>query len=120
MKDAYYFKHDANARHDPKIEALIEKYGMEGYGRFWVVIEMLRCSAGYKIEDKAYVWLSLAGQMACSVDNAREFIRDCAEKFELFVQEDGFFYSASLLERMIQLDEIRRKRGVAGSWDRNA
>ena len=47
-KDAYYFKHDAHARHDPKIRALINKYGLDGYGKFWVIIEMLREETTYK------------------------------------------------------------------------
>lgn len=32
VKDCYYFPHDSNARSDPKIMALIQKYGIEGYG----------------------------------------------------------------------------------------
>lgn len=113
MKDAYYFKHDSTARHDPKIQALIKKYKLEGYGRFWIVIEMLRSSSGYKLEDKSYVWLALAEQMLCSVDEAKKFIKDCIEEFELLIQGDGFFYSMSLLDRMNKLDEIRQKRKFA-------
>lgn len=113
MKDAYYFKHDSNARHDPKIKALINKYNIEGYGRFWVVIEMLREASNYKLEDKAYIWDALAEQMKCPVPQVKVFIKDCIEEFELFVQEDGFFYSASLLGRMTILNEIRSKRKFA-------
>ena len=113
MKDAYYFKHDSNARHDPKIKSLIGKYGIEGYGRFWVIIEMLRESTGYKLEDEEYIWDALAQQLQCSVSDAKAFIKDCVEKFKLFVQEDGYFYSLSLLERMMKLDEIREKRKMA-------
>ena len=40
-KDAYYFSHDANARLDPKNQAMICKYGMAGYGMYWIIIEML-------------------------------------------------------------------------------
>lgn len=113
MKDAYYFRHDSNARNDPKIKALISKYGVEGYGRFWIVIEMLREAAHYKLEDKEYVWDALAEQMKCPIKEARNFIQDCVKKFELLVQEDGYFYSPSLLLRMIKLDEIRDKRKAA-------
>ena len=51
--------------------------------------------------------------MKCDIKEAKNFIKDCVEKFKLFTQEDGFFYSASLLERMIKLDEIRKKRQKA-------
>ena len=119
MKDAYYFKHDSNARNDPKIKALINKYGMEGYGRWWVIIEMFRESTGYKLEDEEYIWDALAEQMKCDVKGVKLFIKDCTEKFKLFVQEDGFFYSASFLKRMTELDEIRLKRRLAAtkSWE---
>ena len=121
MKDAYYFKHDSNARNDPKIKSLISKYGLEGYGRFWVVIEMLRESAHYKLEEEEYIWDALAEQMKCDVKEVKAFIKDCVEKFKLFIQEDGYFYSASLLERMIKLDEIRekRKRAAESRWDKD-
>ena len=75
-KDAYYFKHDAYARHDPKIQALLKKYKIEGYGRFWIVVEMLRENACYKLEDKPYIWLSLAEQMLCSVEEAKKFVEE--------------------------------------------
>ena len=112
-KDAYYFKHDSNARTDPKIKALINKYGIEGYGRFWIVIEVLRESARYKLEDKKYLWEALAEQMKCEVKEVKQFIKDCSDEFELFVQDNGFFYSASLLKRMTELDAIKEKRREA-------
>lgn len=113
MKDAYYFKHDSNARNDPKIKALIHKYGIEGYGRFWIIIEMLRESSNYKLEDEVYMWDALAEQMKCSVDETKKFVEDCCEIFKLFIQADGFFYSMALTVRMEKLDEIRQKRKYA-------
>ena len=112
--DAPYFRHDANARHDPKMQALIKKYKAEGYGRFWILIETMRETRGYKIEPKKYVLEALAEQMLCTVKELQDFIKDCVNEFELFVQEDGFFYSPSLVERMAKLDSLRsaRQRGA--------
>jgi hypothetical protein len=115
MKDAYYFKHDCNARHDPKIQALINCYGIEGYGRFWILIEILRESKAYKLDDKPYNWDYLAEQFKCSNDNVKKFISDCVNKFDLLINENGYFYSPTLLKRMIKLDEIRLKRQSAAS-----
>lgn len=117
-KDSYYFQHDSNARYDPKIQALIKKYGIEGYGRYWILIEILRDSSNYKLEDKSYVWLSLAEQMLCSVEDIKKFVNDCIKEFELIEKIDKLFYSPSLLCRMLKLDDIRQKRSKAGSWDR--
>lgn len=41
MKETFYFSHDYNARSDTKIKRLIMKFGMEGYGVFWAIIEDL-------------------------------------------------------------------------------
>lgn len=110
MKDAPYFKHDGNARNDPKIKALIKKYGMKGYGSFWVIVEMLRESNGYKLEDEDFIWDALAEQMQCEAKEVHTFVKDCIDKFKLFIQEDGFFYSPSFIQRMSRLEEIRQKR----------
>lgn len=118
MKDSYYFKHDSNARNDPKMKALINKYGMEGYGRFWVIIEHLREASNYKLSDKSYIWSALAEEMHCKIEQVQEFVNFCAE-IELIEREDSFFYSSSLLERMQKLDELRNKRKLAAhkGWD---
>jgi hypothetical protein len=49
MKDSYYFSHDYHARHDPKLSALIKIHGMEGYGTWWNLVEILHEQGG-KIE----------------------------------------------------------------------
>lgn len=41
-KDAYFFSHDCNARNDPKILALRSVYGAEGYGVYFMLVEILR------------------------------------------------------------------------------
>ncbi len=109
-----YFTHDHNARNDPKIRALLKKYKAEGYGRFWMIIETMRETRGYKIPEKDYIYESFAEQMQCTTQEIKQFIRDCIEKFELFTQENGFFYSESLIERMAKLENLRlgRQRGA--------
>jgi hypothetical protein len=107
IKDARYFTHDSNARTDHKIIALLKKYKVEGYGRFWIIIETMRDSQGYRIKEKKYVYDALAEQMQCTTQEVKDFIKDCIEEFELFVQEDGFFYSPSLIARMERLNYLR-------------
>lgn len=120
MGEDYYFKHDQNARHNPKIKALIKEYGIEGYGRYWIILESMRRQSNYKIEDKEYIWLALAEDMNITIDEVKKFVQDCVDKFSLFYKdENGFFYSESFLLRMIKLDEIRVKRAEAGKkrWE---
>ena len=111
MKDAYYFSHDSNARYDPKILEMISVYGMQGYGWYWVIIEMLREQEDYilKINGK-YSHNAFAMQMQCDdINIVKKFIDDCINEFELFESENGYFWSESLKERMEFMDDKREK-----------
>ena len=46
--NAYYFSHDSNAKDDPKCMLLIDQLGLEGYGIFWILIEVLREQPEYR------------------------------------------------------------------------
>jgi hypothetical protein len=112
-KDVRYFSHDADARHDPKIIAMMKKYGVEGYGRFWIIVEEMRTQRGQKLSDKSYNMDSLAAQFKCSTEDVKKFMQDCVEEFELFIKEDDFYYSESLIERMSYLKTAIKKKSNA-------
>ena len=108
-KEAYYFPHDCNARNDDKIIAVRMKYGMEGYGIYFAIIEKLRESADYKcVKDYNIIAFDLR------VDASK--IKHIIEDFGLFVftECDKYLYSESLNKRMQHFDEIRKKRSDAG------
>ena len=50
MKDAYYFSHDSNARNDQRLMKVRMQYGMEGYGIYFGIIEILRETEDYTLE----------------------------------------------------------------------
>lgn len=118
IKDAYYFSHDSNARHDPEICEMISMYGMEGYGWFWVIIEMLRDQEGYKL--KLYKRNALAMQMQCTPDASEKYINDCINEFGLFTSDGEYFWSESLIRRMKNREEVSNKRRQAAlsRWDK--
>ncbi|MDR1340107.1 MAG: DUF4373 domain-containing protein [Prevotellaceae bacterium] len=108
-KDAYYFPHDGNARNDDKIVAVRMKYGVEGYGIYFILLEKLRESSDYTcIKD----YNVIAFDLRVSSDKIKSIIED----FGLFAfTDDGKrFYSESLTRRMKPLDELREKRSKAG------
>src|SRR6056297_2246768 len=113
-KDAYYFSHDYNARQDPKILALKADYGVEGYGRFWVIVEMMAEQDDYKLKLNQITNNALAVEFMCQKDEAEKFIKDCIKKYELFKSDDNFFWSESLLRRMAIKDEKLEKKRKAG------
>jgi hypothetical protein len=53
-EDSKWFKHDQDAHGDPKIVAMVTVWGMEGYGMWWRLLELLRSSpeTGYAFNIK--------------------------------------------------------------------
>lgn len=47
MKGLFYFNHDNNARNDKKIQRIMLKYGVEGYGLYFLLLEEMHKSDGY-------------------------------------------------------------------------
>ncbi|MDR9857845.1 DUF4373 domain-containing protein [Paenibacillus sp. VCA1] len=121
MKEAYYFSHDSNARHDPKISAMRGVYGAEGYGWYWMIIEMMRDSDGYKLDMQSkYAFNAFALQLQADCSKIEEFVADCINEFHLFESDGKFFWSNSLIRRMAQREEVRAKRSAAAKarWDK--
>lgn len=124
-KDAYFFSHDCNARNDPKIMALRSVYGAEGYGVYWMLIEILREQPDYKLAVNKYIWSTLAMQMQVEASRLEDIITDCCMEFEengktLLVNDGKFLYSASLLRRMGKVDDISNLRREAAKkrWEK--
>ena len=115
MKEAYYFSHDANAQHDPKIIKLLSKMGWEGYGLYWAIVERLRNEPDYILECD-YDCLSFA--LRTDKDKIKSIVLD----YNLFEVYDGTFWSKSLLNRMKQKDERSEKarESARKRWKRNA
>jgi hypothetical protein len=109
MKDAYYFPHDSNAKDDPKCIMLIEELGLEGYGIFWVLIETLRDQPGYHAD------LKILPGLARRYNTSLEKMKSVIVRYNLFgIEDDQFFFSESLKNRMNVLDDRREKARRAG------
>jgi len=127
-KDAYYFSHDCNARNDPKVLALRSVYGAEGYGVYWMMIEILREQKDYKLRITKYIWTTLAMQMQMQAEHLQEIVDACCTEFTdggdtgLLVNDGDYLYSPSLLRRMGKVDDISnlRKEAARKRWERKA
>lgn len=93
-KDAYYFSHDSNAKDDPKCVLLIEQLGLEGYGIYWVLIEVLRDQPEYKYP------LALIPAIARRYNTTSEKMKTVIGNYGLFNVDENDFFSLSLMERM--------------------
>lgn len=104
MKDAYWFKHDSNARTDEKIIDLRSDLGYEGYGIYWALIEFLRETENYEAEYKPK-------RLAMALQTDEGLISQVIEGYRLFnLDDNGIFYSESLKKRMEPLDEKRKQQ----------
>lgn len=120
-KEAYYFSHDSNARHDPKITAMRSVYGSEGYGWFWMLIEMMREADGYKLDMQGkYSLNAYAKQMDTECKALEQYVNDCIKEFELFDSDGCYFWSPSLNRRMAKREEVVEKRRAAANakWEK--
>ncbi len=109
-KDAFYFPHDSNAHNDPKVISLRMKHGLEGYGFFWMMIELLRESKDYKCpSDPAFLEISLSLPQA----TLQALLETCI-KVDLLQQNDGFVSSKTFTQRMKLVDRRREALRQAG------
>ena len=102
MKEAYYFSHDANAQHDPKIIKMLSKHGWEGYGIYWALVERLRNEPSYILECD---YDCIAFALRTKPDIIQTIVLD----YDLFEVYDGTFWSDSLMERMKAKEERSHK-----------
>lgn len=108
-KDVFWFKHDSNGKDDPKCVLLIEQLGMEGYGIFWMLIETLRDQPEYKYP------VALLPALARRYNTTPEKVKTVVYNYGLFViEDDATFFSQSLIDRMMPLEEKRLKLSEAG------
>lgn len=107
-KDAYYFPHDSNAHDDPKIIKLNGALGLEGYGIYWLLLELLRDQPGYQYP------VELIPDIAERYKTTKEKLSAVVYNFKLFEYDQVNFWSPSFIRRMQIREEIRQVRSLAG------
>lgn len=119
-KDTFWFRHDYDAADDEKTMILIEQLGLEGYGIYWVLIEKLRAREDYKMP------FSIVPSLARRYMTTPEKMKTVIMNYGLFQYDDeGFFYSESLIRRMecyLELKEkqaLKAKKAAEKRWERN-
>lgn len=122
-KDAYYFSHDSNARNDLKHKALRCVYGWEGYGWYWVFVELMRDQGDYKLPyNGKFIIKIYSDELGITPEQAKQFIDSCINEFHLFESNGEYFWSNSLLRRMQHKENVSEKARKAAQirWDANA
>lgn len=109
MADSFYFQHDYDAGFDSKIMKLRAKFGAEGYGAYWLMIEQLARSDGYADED-------VLG-MVSGTPNGGAIARLCIE-LGLFIETDRGIESKRMNEHLMYRAKLS-KAGKKGALKRH-
>ena len=84
------------------------KYGPEGYGIYFMIIEILRDTENYTLN------INDVESICFDIRSENDKVLDVLKNYNLFQFEDDFFYSKSLSRRMEKLDKIKEKRRESG------
>lgn len=120
-KKSNWFSHDSNAQDDENILAMRAVYGSEGYGWYWIIVEMMRDANAYRLQCDGKYWaFGVAKKMDCKPEKAKDFIKDCITEFNLFVSDGAFFWSNSLNRRMVIKDNksLKAKESAEARWEK--
>lgn len=104
--NTFYFSHDFTARSDEKIKTLLMKYGMQGYGIYWSIIEDL-----YQNNNKLKLNENTAELIAYDLRVDTKIIYSIINDFGLFNLDycNGVFSSDSIERRLKQRIEKSEK-----------
>ena len=107
-----YLQHQSNSFTDIKIIKMRSNLGIESYGIFWALLELL-----FNEENKLCIddYSVLAFSLQCDADKLKSVIED----FDLFVIEDGCFYSKRLNNHIdtINSKSIKAKESASKRWN---
>lgn len=109
QKDAYYFPHFCNARHDRKIKRLRKELGLEGYGIYFMLLETLR-----EQQDLMFPMDDI-DLLAEEFGTSEQKIRVTICNYELFeLDQDQKFFSPKMLVYLEPYFKMREQRKLAG------
>lgn len=114
IKDTTKIPHEVNTRYRSDLLTMRSVYKSEGYGWYWIIVELLRVQPGYKLSMHGlYVWSALALELQSDPETIEKFIKDCIEEFKLFESDGEFFWSPDLTEKVKTKTEKARSAASA-------
>ena len=111
-----WFKHDANASQDIKCKRLVRRLGMEGYGRWWRLCEMLASTNDHMLnlesaEDAEIIADEL---MLDGVSELMGFVQTLADVGLVMMPGDGTVYSERMLSNAATFGNNRANGRLGG------
>lgn len=103
-----YFPHDRDMRNHRKIKALRNKFKIQGYAIWNMLLEYLTGIDGNVFENSDVEYELIAGDFEVSATEIRNVVDYCIS-LELLFLKDGFISSESLDERLHPVYEKRKE-----------
>jgi hypothetical protein len=113
-KDAFYFPHYSIARNDSKLLKLRRVLGIEGYGIYFMLLEILREQTDFRLPIK------VVDELEFDLRVSKEKILSVINGFDLFEVDESFFFSPKLvlyLQPYIEKSE-RARSAVLTRWNK--
>ena len=109
--NADYFSHDADMRNDAKIKAIRRKFGIEGYGVYLMLLEILTDKDFFKVGwDDLNIEL-ISADIEIDPNKLKEIVNYLVDILKMFTIKDDFLYCEKLISRFDSLLS-KRKRDV--------
>lgn len=104
-----FFKHDYYAAEDPKVEALRENYGAEGYAVFFLTIEYLYRQEGKPVTSVLGV-KAIADRLRMTRERVREILdfASSADCEELFVKTPQGYISNRVTDAFLEAEAEKK------------
>jgi len=113
-KETYYFPHDINAMRDPKCAALIKDFGMEGYGIYWGIVEILHEQKNGKLEKFPRLWEGLAFEMNIKIEVLLEAKEALLKHFFLLQEDEKYLWSNRVCQNLSERKTKHQNKIDAG------
>ncbi|MEG0015758.1 MAG: DUF4373 domain-containing protein [Gordonibacter sp.] len=112
-----YFSHDSHAAEDTKCRRLLRRCGMEGYGRWWRLCELLAAEEGHHLsvadmEDEELLAESLFFDGPYELEGFLDTLTDCGL---ILMPGDGFISAQLVTDASLYFGKKRASGGKGGS-----
>ena len=119
-KPLAFFRHDANSAEDRKIKFLLKRHGMEGYGRWWRLCEILASEPDQQLEMQTEEDAEMLADdlMLGGAAEALDFLRDLKSLGLLEMPGDGTVSNKRMREygNAVRSKSAARKRAAETRW----
>lgn len=108
-----WFKHVATARNDPAMRLLLAEFGFEGYGVYWMILEIL--SDDLKWEEKEVASATMTAKQWCnsvkiSPKKFQKILVFCSENFGFCVKNNKKLITIECAKLLKYRDEYSKKK----------